>query len=160
LLFDHEALKPPASSTPCGGDATGGRTHVVTDNCIKCKYKDCVEVCPVDCFYAGENMLVIHPDECIDCGVCVPECPAEAIFPDSDIPPSSHWLDLNHKYSGLWPNIVKRGDPPPDADAWNGVPNKFAEHFSPKPAQELELRSAAEVAGGDQSDVRAIKGEN
>ena len=59
-------------------------THVVIDNCIKCKYMDCVEVCPVDCFYEGENMLVIHPDECIDCGVCVPECPAEAIVPDSD----------------------------------------------------------------------------
>ena len=58
-------------------------TYVVTDNCIKCKYMDCVEVCPVDCFYEGENMLVIHPDECIDCGVCEPECPAEAIFPDT-----------------------------------------------------------------------------
>ena len=65
-------------------------THVATDNCIKCKYMDCVEVCPVDCFHEGENMLVIHPDECIDCGVCVPECPAEAIFPDTDpVPPPS-----------------------------------------------------------------------
>lgn len=135
-------------------------THVVTDNCIKCKYMDCVEVCPVDCFYVGENMLVIHPDECIDCGVCVPECPAEAIFPDSDVPRNSHWLGLNRKYAGLWPNVIKKGEPPPDADAWNGVPNKFADQFSPKPDERLELRSVAEVAGGDQSDVRATKGED
>jgi ferredoxin len=104
--------------------------HVVTDNCIKCKYMDCVEVCSVDCFYVGENMLVIHPDECIDCGFCVPECPAEAIFSDSDIPADSHWFGLNRKYAGLWPNIVGKGVPPPDANAWNGVPNKFSEHFS------------------------------
>jgi ferredoxin len=108
-------------------------THVVTDNCIKCKYMDCVEVCPVDCFYVGENMLVIHPDECIDCGVCVPECPAEAIFPDTDIEGAPHWLELNHKFANLWPNIVAKGEPPSDADAWNGVPNKLAEHISPKP---------------------------
>jgi ferredoxin len=108
-------------------------THVVTDNCIKCKYMDCVEVCPVDCFYVGENMLVIHPDECIDCGVCVPECPAEAIFPDTDIAGASHWLELNHKFANLWPNIVAKGEQPADADAWNGVPNKLSEHFSPRP---------------------------
>ncbi len=108
-------------------------TFVVTDNCIKCKYMDCVEVCPVDCFYVGENMLVIHPDECIDCGVCVPECPAEAIHPDTDIPPDSHWHQLNRKFAGLWPNITEKREPPPDADAWNGVPNKLDDHFSPKP---------------------------
>ena len=108
-------------------------THVVTDNCIKCKYMDCVEVCPVDCFYVGENMLVIHPDECIDCGVCVPECPAEAIFPDTDIEGARHWLELNHKFANLWPNIVAKGESPSDADAWNGIPNKLAEHCSPKP---------------------------
>ncbi len=61
-------------------------TYVVTDNCIKCKYMDCIEVCPVDCFYEGENMLVIHPDECIDCGACEPECPVTAIFPEEDVP--------------------------------------------------------------------------
>lgn len=140
-------------------------THVVTDNCIKCKYMDCVEVCPVDCFYVGENMLVIHPDECIDCGVCVPECPAEAIFPDRDIPPDSHWLGLNRKYAELWPNIVTKGEAPPDADAWNGAPNKFAEHFSPKPgaaevlSEPSSIRPATEVAGGARSDLRATKGE-
>ena len=73
-------------------------TYVVTDNCIKCKYMDCVEVCPVDCFYEGENMLVIHPDECIDCGVCEPECPAEAIFPDTAAR-LAPWLALNAEYA-------------------------------------------------------------
>jgi len=140
-------------------------THVVTDNCIKCKYMDCVEVCPVDCFYVGDNMLVIHPDECIDCGVCVPECPAEAILPDSDLPPDSHWFGLNREYAGLWPNILARGEPPPDADAWNGVPNKFAEHFSPKPGEAEapgeppNFRSTGEVADGGRADLSATKGE-
>ena len=69
-------------------------TYVVNDNCIKCKYMDCVEVCPVDCFYEGENMLVIHPDECIDCGVCEPECPVDAIKPDTE-PGLEQWLKLN-----------------------------------------------------------------
>jgi ferredoxin len=89
----------------------------------------------------------------------VPECPAEAILADTDIPLDSHWLSLNHKYAGVWPNIVKKGEPPPDADTWNGVPDKFAEHFSPKPGDPPDLRSTAEVAGGDRSDVRATKGE-
>ena len=75
-------------------------TYVVTENCIKCKYMDCVEVCPVDCFYEGENMLVIHPDECIDCGVCEPECPAEAIKPDTE-PGLEKWLKLNAEYSKI-----------------------------------------------------------
>ena len=73
-------------------------TYVVTEDCIKCKYTDCVEVCPVDCFYEGENMLVIHPDECIDCGVCEPECPADAILPDTD-PDATKWIELNRDYS-------------------------------------------------------------
>ncbi len=125
---------------------------------------DCVEVCPVDCFHVGDNMLVIHPDECIDCGVCVPECPAEPIFPDSDIPADSHWLGLNHRYAGIWPNITKKGQPPPDA-AWNGTPDKFAEHFNSNPGEAEILgetpgvRSVAEVAGDGQSDLRATKGE-
>jgi len=87
-------------------------TYVVTDNCIKCKYMDCVEVCPVDCFYEGENMLVIHPDECIDCGVCVPECPAQAIFPDTDPAAESKWLAQNLRYASVWPNIVHKKPPP------------------------------------------------
>jgi len=89
-------------------------TFIVTDNCIKCKYMDCVEVCPVDCFYEGENMLVIHPDECIDCGVCEPECPAEAIFPDTK-PGLESWLKLNADYALVWPNITIKREPPADA---------------------------------------------
>jgi len=109
-------------------------TYVVTDNCIKCKYMDCVEVCPVDCFYEGENMLVIHPDECIDCGVCEPECPAEAIVPDTGLGLES-WLELNAKYASIWPNISVKREPPVDAKEFDGVPNKLEQFFSPKPGQ-------------------------
>jgi len=110
-------------------------TFVVTENCIKCKYTDCVEVCPVDCFYEGENMLVIHPDECIDCGVCVPECPAEAIFADTERQATPHWLEINRKYADLWPNITGKKPAMPDADAENGRPGKEA-YLSPLPATE------------------------
>lgn len=106
--------------------------YVVTEACIKCKYTDCVEVCPVDCFYEGENMLVIHPDECIDCGVCEPECPIEAIVPDSD-PKAEALLELNRTMSEQWPNITRKKPAPADADQWKDVPNKYAEHFSDKP---------------------------
>lgn len=105
--------------------------YVVTDECIKCKFMDCVEVCPVDCFYEGENMLVIHPGECIDCGVCEPECPAEAIYPDSD-DAATKWLELNAEYSAKWPNITVKGEPPADAEDWKGKPNKD-KLFSPNP---------------------------
>jgi len=104
-------------------------TYIVTDACIKCKYTDCVEVCPVDCFYEGENMLVIHPDECIDCGVCEPECPAEAIKADTE-PGLEKWLDLNTKYADIWPNITIKKDAPADADDFLGKENKYEEHFS------------------------------
>ena len=109
-------------------------TYVVIENCIKCKYLDCVEVCPVDCFYEGENMLVIHPDECIDCGVCEPECPAEAIKPDTE-PNLAFWLKLNAEYAKSWPNITSKREPPPDAKEFDGRANKFAEFFSPEPGQ-------------------------
>lgn len=89
-------------------------TYVVTDNCIRCKYTDCVEVCPVDCFYEGENFLAINPDECIDCGVCEPECPAEAIRPDTE-PGLDKWLKLNAEYAAIWPNITIKRDPMPEA---------------------------------------------
>ena len=105
-------------------------TFVVTEACIKCKYMDCVEVCPVDCFYEGENMLVIHPDECIDCGVCEPECPAEAIVPDTD-PIAAQWLGLNAEYAAKWPNITRKGEPPEDADLHKSEPGKFDRYFSP-----------------------------
>jgi ferredoxin len=100
-------------------------TYIVTENCIKCKYQDCVEVCPVDCFYEGENFLVIHPDECIDCGVCEPECPAEAIIPDTE-PGVEKWLEINTKFASVWPNITRKGDALPDAAEWDGKPDKEA----------------------------------
>ncbi|MCS6996785.1 MAG: ferredoxin family protein [Casimicrobiaceae bacterium] len=107
-------------------------TYVVNDKCIRCKYTDCVDVCPVDCFYEGENMLVIHPDECIDCGVCEPECPVEAIKPDTDTDP--RWIELNATYAKLWPNINRKKPAPPDADEWRDRPDKF-QFFSPNPAK-------------------------
>ncbi|MDC3084916.1 ferredoxin family protein [Gammaproteobacteria bacterium] len=107
-------------------------TYVVNQACIKCKYMDCVEVCPVDCFYEGENMLVIHPDECIDCGVCEPECPAEAILPDTE-PGMEEYLELNKKYSEIWPNITMKKDSPSDADEFKDKKNKLQEYFSGKP---------------------------
>lgn len=107
-------------------------TFVVTDVCIACKYTDCVEVCPVDCFYEGENMLVIHPDECIDCGVCEPECPIDAIVPDMD-PRAEPYLALNREYSEKWPNLTRKKPALPDADALKTVENKFPEMFSTLP---------------------------
>ncbi len=107
-------------------------TYVVTEACIKCKYTDCVEVCPVDCFYEGDNMLVINPDECIDCGVCEPECPADAIKPESaDL---AKWLEVNREYSAKWPNINTKKDAPADADSFKGIEGKFEKFFSDKPA--------------------------
>lgn len=108
-------------------------TFVVTDVCIRCKYTDCVEVCPVDCFYEGENMLVINPDECIDCGVCEPECPIEAIVPDSDSR-AENWLQLNRDYSnGKWPVITRKKDAPADADEFKGKSDKYPALFSANP---------------------------
>jgi ferredoxin len=107
-------------------------TYVVTEACIRCKYMDCVEVCPVDCFYEGETMLVINPNECIDCGVCEPECPAEAIVPDTE-PGLDKWIELNAKFSAEWPNITVKGESPADADEWKGVEGKFDSHFSADP---------------------------
>lgn len=105
-------------------------TYVVTEQCIRCKYTDCVDVCPVDCFYVGENMLVINSDECIDCGVCEQECPSEAIFPESDARAGA-WVEQNRTYAGLWPNIAREIDAPADADDWKGKRGK-ARLFSHK----------------------------
>jgi ferredoxin len=98
---------------------------------------DCVEVCPVDCFYEGENFLVINPDECIDCGVCQPECPANAIEPENAVEDVYLWMDVNTKFSRLWPNITRKrfDDVPQDAEQWDGVPNKYEEHFSENPGK-------------------------
>ena len=105
--------------------------YVITEACINTKDKACVDVCPVDCIYEGENQLFIHPDECIDCGVCEPECPAEAIVPDSDVLASA-WAERNRTFAALWPNITRKREPPPDADAWKEKPGKEA-LFSPEP---------------------------
>lgn len=95
---------------------------------------DCVEVCPVDCFYEGENMLVINPEQCIDCGVCEPECPAEAIVSDTshDI---EKWVEINKQFSSVWPNITRKGKTPTDADEWLKVKDKFEKHFDPAPGK-------------------------
>ena len=96
---------------------------------------DCVEVCPVDCFYEGENFLVIHPDECIDCGVCEPECPVEAIKPDTEDDADGKWLEINSKFSKIWPNITQIGDVPADADEMAKQTGKFDKYFSEKPGK-------------------------
>jgi len=98
---------------------------VVTESCIKCKYTDCVEVCPVDCFYEGPNFLVIHPDECIDCALCETECPVDAIFPEEELPePMREYVDLNRKLADKWPNISVKKPAPDDADEWQSVKDK------------------------------------
>ena len=109
-------------------------TYIVNDKCIKCKYTDCVEVCPVDCFYEGENMLVIHPDECIDCGVCEPECPPEAILPDT-VEGAEDWVNFNRKYSEIWPNITQMKDAMEDADKLVDEENKYKLYFSENPGE-------------------------
>jgi ferredoxin len=106
--------------------------YVVLEACIKCKYTDCVEVCPVDCFYEGQNMLVINPDECIDCGVCEPECPAEAIVSDTD-PRAEQWLGINREFAEKWPNITRKKDAMPGADECKNEPDKYAKYFDPNP---------------------------
>ena len=106
-------------------------SFVVTEKCIKCKYTDCVDVCPVDCFFEGENMLVINPEICIDCGVCEPECPADAIKSDT-VEGMAMWLEHNQKFSNIWPNITQKKAPPVDADAWLNVENKLENFFNPK----------------------------
>ncbi|AGM41241.1 4Fe-4S ferredoxin [Spiribacter salinus M19-40] len=101
-------------------------TYVVTENCIKCKYTDCVEVCPVDCFHEGPNFLAIDPDECIDCTLCEPECPAEAIYSEDDLPSEmAHFLELNAELAQKWPVITEMKDAPADAEQWDGAPGKL-----------------------------------
>ncbi len=101
-------------------------TFVVTEECIKCKYTDCVEVCPVDCFHEGPNFLVIDPDECIDCTLCEPECPIEAIHPEDDVPEDQlQFIQLNAELAKIWPVITEKKDPLPDADEWAEVKDKL-----------------------------------
>ncbi|MEU3316910.1 ferredoxin FdxA [Streptomyces sp. NPDC006662] len=109
-------------------------TYVVTEPCIRCRTTDCVAVCPVDCFRAGANMLVIHPEECIDCGACEPECPVGAIFEESEIPTKwSEYKELNAEYAEKWPLITEQTDPPSDWQSWRDVEEK-AGYFSSEPA--------------------------
>ncbi len=110
-------------------------TYIVKDECIKCKFMDCVEVCPVDCFYEGANFLVIDPDECIDCGVCEPECPVDAIVPDTEDTPDGKWLAINTKYAKLWPNITIMGTPPEDRFQYENETGKFEKYFDPAPGK-------------------------
>ena len=103
-------------------------TYIVNEKCIKCKLTDCVEVCPVDCFYEGENMLVINPDECIDCGVCEPECPIEAIEPDTN-KNTEEMLLVNKEFSTKWPNITKKKDPMSNWEKYKDEKDKFNKYF-------------------------------
>ena len=101
-------------------------TYVVAEPCVKCKYTDCVDVCPVDCFREGPNMLTIDPDECIDCAVCIPECPVEAIVAEEDVPASQRdFIALNAELAKQWPAITRMKPHSPDADEWKDVPDKL-----------------------------------
>jgi ferredoxin len=101
-------------------------TYVVTEACIRCKYTDCVQVCPVDAFREGPNFLAIHPDDCIDCTLCVPTCPVNAIYPDLEVPPAlAHFTALNAQLAERWPTISRKKAPLPDADAWGKVKDKL-----------------------------------
>ena len=114
-------------------------TFVVGENCIKCKHTDCVEVCPVDCFYEGPNFLVINPDECIDCALCEPECPVDAIFSEDELPEDQQeYLELNAQLSEKWENITESTDPMPDHEEWAEVKNKIEHHRNEKRCKGLE----------------------
>ncbi|MEC8022401.1 MAG: ferredoxin FdxA [Myxococcota bacterium] len=102
--------------------------YVVAEPCINCKFTDCVDVCPVDCFYEGKNFLVIHPEDCIDCGACEPECPVEAIYEEDELPAKwEHYIEVNAEYAEKWPNIDAKTDAMPGADEWRNREDKGAE---------------------------------
>ena len=125
------------------------------DACIKCKLMDCVEVCPVDCFYEGENFLAINPDECIDCGVCEPECPVDAIKPDTEDDADGKWLKINSEYSRVWPNITVKGQAPDDAEAFERETGKLEKYFSEKPGRPVKVGDTLVFAlGGRLTAVR------
>ena len=116
-------------------------TFVVGDNCIRCKHTDCVEVCPVDCFYEGPNFLVIHPDECIDCALCEPECPVDAIYAEDELPEDQQeYLKINAELAEVWPNLTEKKEPLPEAEQWADKPNKL---------QYLERSTATGAASGE-----------
>ncbi|MDC3181053.1 ferredoxin family protein [Gammaproteobacteria bacterium] len=100
--------------------------YIVSEQCIKCKYTDCVEACPVDCFHEGPNMVVINPDECIDCNLCVAECPIGAIYAEDDLPQAQqHMIAINEKYANIWPNLDQKKAPLPDAKSWENTEDKI-----------------------------------
>lgn len=102
-------------------------TFVVTEQCIRCKFMDCIKPCPVDCFYEGPDFLVINPDECIDCSVCVTECPVNAIYQDKDVPADQRdFIEINRQMSRVWPQAVEPAEPLPDRETWRNVPMKRA----------------------------------
>lgn len=116
-------------------------THVVTDNCIKCKYTDCVEVCPVDCFHEGPNFLAIDPQICIDCTLCIAECPADAIFSPGRVPPEqAHFFEINAELAKRWPVLDAPIKAPEDAGDWNGVINKLQHLDRSQPNREAQAR--------------------
>jgi len=101
--------------------------YVVTEPCINCKFTDCVDVCPVDCFYEGKNILLIHPEECIDCGACEPECPVDAIFEEDEIPAKwKHFIEINAQHASKWPNITAKKAQLPTAEEFRDQEGKFA----------------------------------
>ena len=119
-------------------------TFIVGENCIKCKFTDCVEVCPVDCFYEGPNFLVIHPDECIDCALCEPECPAEAIYSEDEVPAEQEvFIELNAELADVWPNITQKKDELPEAEEWNGKPCLLYTSPSPRDQRGSRMPSSA-----------------
>src|SRR4051812_19479247 len=123
----YYGVAPDASQVVTGAHANVLilMTYVVTESCIKCKYTDCVDVCPVDCFREGPNMLVIDPDECIDCTLCVPECPVEAIFAEDDVPDAQReFIEKNRALAAKWQPLIERKPAPPDADEWAKVKEK------------------------------------
>ena len=134
-------------------------TYVVLDTCIKCKFTDCVEVRPVDCFYEGETMLVINPDECIDCGVCEPECPVDAIKSDTE-PGLEQWLELNREYSSQWPNITVKKLTPRMRASTSKKPESSRNTSPPTPALATETSAPCHrgLALDGRRDFRAICG--
>tara|TARA_B100000586_G_C19987127_1_gene374646 strand:- start:114 stop:437 length:324 start_codon:yes stop_codon:yes gene_type:complete len=99
---------------------------IVTESCIKCKHTNCVEVCPVDCFYEGPNFLVIHPEECIDCALCEPECPVDAIFSEDELPKDQiPFIEINAEQSEIWPNITEEKSPLPEAEKYKNIKDKM-----------------------------------
>ena len=131
-IAPHAPGKPRAPCLPrrarANHTALPPMTHVVLESCIRCKYTDCVDVCPVDCFREGPNMLVIDPDECIDCAVCIPECPVNAILPEEDVPQDQmKFVSINAELAKKWPSITKRKPALPDADEWKDVKDKLSQ---------------------------------